>query len=154
MQHCVAVCLVLYLVGCTSASKTSAPSQKADATSAPNEAAPAQGFMPAGGNPEVALDTQKGTLCRTSPATPRANDKYASLPMCASPSSSAVSVAFAWDKAVRDAPLEASCYLAKDLLPSYSASTPPTMQGIRTSKRATAVDFLSFAFREVTASSI
>ncbi len=125
-----ALCLVLSLIGCKSANQGAGQSPKADTTpTATREAAPAQRFVPAGGSPEVALDTQKGTLCRTVPATPGSSDKYASLPMCgSSESSSATPIVFAWDKARHDAPLEASCYLATNLLPWYSANTPSTMR--------------------------
>jgi len=86
--------------------------------------------MPTGGNPEIALDTLSGTLCRTVEPTAGATDKYAKLPMCGADESSspAVPVTFAWDEALKEAPLSASCYRAKSLLPSYSVTTPTTMR--------------------------
>lgn len=66
------------------------------------------------------------TVYRTIPPATGSSDKYANLPMCVSESSLASPV-FAWDKALHDAPLDVSCYLEKNLLQSYSASTPATM---------------------------
>ena len=85
--------------------------------------------MPTGSNPEIALDTLSGTLCRTIEPTTGATDKYAKLPMCGAESSSPpMPVKFAWNEALKGAPLSASCYQAKSLLPSYSTTTPATMQ--------------------------
>jgi hypothetical protein len=82
-----------------------------------------------GGNPEIALDTMSGTLCRTIEPTTGATDKYAKLPMCGAESPSpGMPVNFAWNLALKGAPLSASCYRAKSLLPSYSTSTPATMR--------------------------
>lgn len=56
--------------------------------------------------------------------------KYSKLPMCIpeGPAPTAQpETTFAWASQASKAPLEASCYLAKDLLPMYSESKPPTM---------------------------
>lgn len=121
--------VLLFPVGCTP-NRSFLPSQGAkNVTPEPRDASQGQRFMPTGGNPEIALDTASGTLCRTIESTPGATDKYAKLPMCAAESSSpAMPVTFAWDKALKEAPLSASCYQAKSLLPSYSVTTPPTMR--------------------------
>jgi len=120
---------LLGLVGCT-ADKPSPPSQKVESVT-PERPDASQGhrFAPTGGNPEIALDTMSGTLCRTIEPTTGATDKYAKLPMCGAESPSpAMPVNFAWNLALKGAPLSASCYRAKSLLPSYSTSTPATMR--------------------------
>lgn len=120
---------LLFSVGCTP-DKPSLPSQKVESvTPEPRDASQGHRFMPTGGNPEIALDTLSGTLCRTVGPTTGATDKYAKLPMCGVVSSSqAVPVTFAWDKALKEAPLSASCYQAKSLVPFYSVTTPTTMR--------------------------
>jgi hypothetical protein len=120
---------LLFSVGCKP-NNSPLPSQEVkNVTPEPRDASRSQRFMPTGGNPEIALDTSSGSLCRTIEPTPEATDKYAKLPMCGAESlSPAVQAVFVWDKALKEAPLSASCYQAKSLLPSYSATTPPTMR--------------------------
>ncbi len=73
---------LLGLVGCT-ADKPSPPPQKAESlTPEPSDASQGHRFVPTGANPEIALDTLSGTLCRTIAPTTGATDKYAKLPMC------------------------------------------------------------------------
>ena len=108
---------LLGLVGCT-ADKPSPSPQKVERTPEPSDASQGHRFAPTGANPEIALDTLSGTLCRTIEPTTGATDKYAKLPMCgAEPASSpATPVKFAWSEALKGAPLTASCYRAKSLV--------------------------------------
>ncbi len=39
-------------------------------------------FVPVGNNPEIALDTQTGALCRTVAPDPKNPDKYSSVAVC------------------------------------------------------------------------
>jgi hypothetical protein len=121
---------LLFSVGCTP-DKPSLPLQKVESvTPELREASQGHRFMPTGGNPEVALDTLNGTLCRTVEPTTGATDKYVKLPMCGADeaSSPAVPVIFAWDAALKRVPLSARCYQAKSLVPFYSVTTPTTMR--------------------------
>jgi hypothetical protein len=120
---------LLLSVGCT-ADKPSLPPQKVESvTPEPRDASKGQRFIPTGSNPEIALDTLTGTLCRTVEPTSGATDKYAKLPTCGvDPSPRAIPVKFAWDKALREAPLSASCSQEKSLVPFYSVTTPTTMR--------------------------
>ncbi len=121
--------LLLLSVGCAP-NRPSFPSQEVkNVVPESHEAPVGQRYVPTGGNPDVALDTSTGTLCRTIEPTPGTTDKYARLPMCGAVSpSAAVPVKFAWDKALQASPLSASCYQTKSLLPSYSETTPSTMR--------------------------
>jgi hypothetical protein len=121
--------LLLFPMGCTPNKSVSSLQEVKNVPPEPRDASGGHRFLPTGGNPEIALDTSSGTLCRTIEPTPGATDKYAELPICGAESSTpAVPITFAWDKALKEAPLSASCYRAKSLLPWYSETTPPTMR--------------------------
>jgi len=121
---------LLGLVGCTADKPSPSPQKVESVTPEPSDASQGHRFAPTGANPEIALDTLSGTLCRTIEPTTGATDKYAKLPMCgAEPASSpATPVKFAWNEALKGAPLTASCYRAKSLVPGYSTTTPATME--------------------------
>jgi hypothetical protein len=110
-------------MGCT-ADKPSPPPQKAESlTPEPSDVLQDHRFVPTGADPEIALDTLNGSLCRTIDPTTGSTDKYAKLPMCGvEPATSpATPVKFAWSEALKGAPLTASCYRAKSLVDSDTA---------------------------------
>ncbi len=78
---------VILIAGGIACSDLSNDSPKKDAK---QDAPCSARYVPVGNNPDVALDTQTGSLCRTVPeiagsssgATTQNPDKYASLPAC------------------------------------------------------------------------
>ena|ERR1039457_2011331 len=120
------VCSVI-LAGCRAETPTSERP-----TDAKKEGLPAHTrFVPTGANPEVALDTDTGTLCRTVPAQPSQHDAYTKLPLCTAiqqfngASLERVIIdSSEWEKAE----IEASCSRDKGSLPSYPVDNSGTKQ--------------------------
>jgi len=73
-----AVMFVILNFACADQQKAS--QQKDISTSCTNR------FVPVGNNPEIALDTQTGALCRTVAADDKNPDKYATVPVCSATS--------------------------------------------------------------------
>jgi hypothetical protein len=111
--------LIMVLIGCENVRPGS--SRKPEEQQQPS--ATSSRFQLVGNNPEIALDTQRGTLCRTIPAQPGAADRYAKLPLCSAEESPSERVSIdpkQWD----DAPLTVSCYRNKNLLPFFLTAKP------------------------------
>jgi hypothetical protein len=128
MKLLLGLALALGLAGCT-AGRNAAP-QKADVAPHITPSVAGQRFAPTGSDPEIALDTESGSLCRTVALTPRSAGKYAKLPMCATGDAASISqpvVSYSWDSGLKSAPLEASCFRTKSVLPLYSRGSSPSM---------------------------
>lgn len=128
MKRLALICLTCGAIGCNPVSPNAPPPAAAPITklAAPQEIQQAQRFVPTGSDPQVALDTQKGTLCRTIPASAGASDKYADLPLCTGEATAPRPVRFAWKEALSQAPLAVSCNVRKGLIPFYSVGDVAT----------------------------
>jgi hypothetical protein len=115
--------VALFMIGCEQLRRDKQKSQEeGQRSSAERRSAPASNVTPlprfqsVGNNPEIALDTQSGRLCRTVAAQRGSTDRYAKLPMCnrEEPPLERVSID---ERLWNSATIAANCYRTKNLLP-------------------------------------